>query len=66
MGRNAGGVYGMDLAKDDYLVSMDVVQPDFEILRKELKKADQDVENLDELENDGHQGFTHVVDAYDF
>ena len=35
MGRNAGGVNGMDLAKDDYVVSMDAVQPDFEILRKE-------------------------------
>ena len=38
MGRQAGGVNGMDLAKDDYVVSMDAVQPDFEILRKESKK----------------------------
>src|ERR1700751_5805032 len=37
MGRNAGGVNGMDLAKDDYVVSMDAVQPDFEIIRKEHK-----------------------------
>src|SRR5467141_3060953 len=28
MGRNAGGVNGMDLDKDDYVVSMDAVQPD--------------------------------------
>jgi DNA gyrase subunit A len=49
MGRNAGGVNGMDLAKDDYVVSMDAVQPDFEIIRKEYKK---DTQNLDELESD--------------
>ncbi len=49
MGRQAGGVNGMDLGKDDYVVSMDAVQPDFEILRKESKK---DTDNLDELEND--------------
>ena len=35
MGRQAGGVNGMDLAKDDYVVSMDAVQPDFEIVKKE-------------------------------
>ncbi len=34
MGRQAGGVIGMDLAKGDYVVSMDAVQPDFEIIRK--------------------------------
>jgi len=39
MGRQAGGVNGMDLAKDDYVVSMDAVQPDFEIVRKESKKT---------------------------
>jgi DNA gyrase subunit A len=39
----------MDLGKDDYVVSMDVVQPDFEIIRKESKK---ETENLDELENE--------------
>ncbi len=49
MGRGAGGVIGMDLAKDDYLVGMEPVQPDFEILRKESKK---DTQNLDELDND--------------
>jgi DNA gyrase subunit A len=49
MGRNAGGVYGMDLAKGDYLVGMEPVQPDFEIIKKESK---QDTQNLDELENE--------------
>ena len=38
MGRQAGGVNGMDLGKDDYVVSMDAVQPDFEIVKKESKK----------------------------
>ena len=49
MGRQAGGVNGMDLAKGDYVVSMDAVQPDFEILKKEAKK---ETENLEELENE--------------
>ena len=49
MGRNAGGVNGMDLAKDDFVVSMDAVQPDFGIIAKEYKKTAQD---LDELESD--------------
>jgi len=49
MGRNAGGVNGMDLDKDDYVVSMDAVQPDFEIIAKEHKVATQ---NLEELENE--------------
>jgi DNA gyrase subunit A len=49
MGRNAGGVNGMDLDKDDYVVSMDAVQPDFEIIAKEHKTATQ---NLEELENE--------------
>jgi DNA gyrase subunit A len=49
MGRQAGGVNGMDLAKDDYVVSMDAVQPDFEIIKKEFKKT---TDNLDELESD--------------
>jgi len=49
MGRNAGGVNGMDLAKDDYVVSMDAAQPDFGIIQKEYKKETQD---LDELESD--------------
>jgi len=49
MGRAAGGVNGMDLGKGDYVVSMDAVQPDFEIIRKEYKNETQ---NLDELESD--------------
>jgi DNA gyrase subunit A len=49
MGRAAGGVYGMDLAKGDYLVGMEPVQPDFEIIKKESKL---DTQNLDELENE--------------
>jgi DNA gyrase subunit A len=49
MGRNAGGVYGMDLAKGDYLVGMEPVRPDFEIIKKESKLETQ---NLDELENE--------------
>jgi DNA gyrase subunit A len=49
MGRAAGGVNGMDLAKGDYVVSMDAVQPDFGIIAKEYKKTTQ---NLDELESD--------------
>ena len=49
MGRAAGGVNGMDLAKDDFVVSMDAVQPDFEIIKKEFKKT---TDNLDELESD--------------
>jgi DNA gyrase subunit A len=49
MGRNAGGVNGMDLDKDDYVVSMDAVQPGFEIIAKEHKITTQ---NLEELENE--------------
>jgi len=49
MGRAAGGVNGMDLAKSDFVVSMDTVQPDFGIIQKEYKKTTQ---NLDELESD--------------
>ncbi len=49
MGRNAGGVNGMDLAKGDYLVGMEPVQPDFEIIKKEAKS---DAQNLDEIENE--------------
>jgi DNA gyrase subunit A len=49
MGRAAGGVNGMDLAKGDYVVSMDAAQPDFGIIEKEYKKTTQ---NLDELESD--------------
>src|SRR5580693_5528246 len=47
MGRGAGGVNGMDLGKDDYVVSMDAVQPDFEIIKKEHKKATDNLEELD-------------------
>src|SRR3982074_2332307 len=49
MGRNAGGVNGMDLDKDDYVVSMDAVPPDFSIIEKEHKQTAQ---NLEELENE--------------
>jgi DNA gyrase subunit A len=49
MGRNAGGVNGMDLDKEDYVVSMDAVQPDFEIIAKEHQATSQ---NLEELENE--------------
>jgi DNA gyrase subunit A len=49
MGRNAGGVNGMDLDKEDYVVSMDAVQPDFEIIAKEHKTTSKD---LEELENE--------------
>jgi len=54
MGRNAGGVNGMDLDKDDYVVSMDAVQPDFEIISKEHQQSSQ---NLEELENE------HIKDS---
>ncbi|HUK29763.1 MAG TPA: DNA gyrase subunit A [Candidatus Acidoferrum sp.] len=47
MGRNAGGVNGMDLGKGDYVVSMDAVQPDFEIIKKEHKKAAEDLDEID-------------------
>ncbi|MGO9642270.1 MAG: DNA gyrase subunit A [Candidatus Acidiferrales bacterium] len=49
MGRQASGVIGMDLTKGDFLVSMDAVQPDFEIIRKETRKT---TENLDELDGE--------------
>jgi DNA gyrase subunit A len=49
MGRNAGGVSGMDLAKDDYVVGMETVQPTFDVIAQKHKKTTQ---NLDELEND--------------
>src|SRR5450432_2658087 len=54
MGRNAGGVNGMDLDKDDYVVSMDAVQPDFYIIEKDHKETTQ---NLKELENE------HIKDS---
>jgi DNA gyrase subunit A len=49
MGRGAGGVNGMDLDKEDYVVSMDAVQPDFAIIAKEHNQTSQ---NLEELENE--------------
>jgi DNA gyrase subunit A len=49
MGRQAGGVNGMDLGKDDFVVSMEAAQPDFAIIEKEYKKKAQ---NLDELEGE--------------
>jgi DNA gyrase/topoisomerase IV subunit A len=39
----------MDLAKGDFVVSMDAVLPDFAIIQKEYKK---ETKNLDELESD--------------
>jgi DNA gyrase subunit A len=54
MGRNAGGVNGMDLDKEDYVVSMDAVQPNFEIIKKEHKQESQ---NLEDLENE------HIKDS---
>jgi DNA gyrase subunit A len=54
MGRNAGGVNGMDLDKDDYVVSMDAVQPDFLIIAKEHNQTSQ---NLEELDNE------HIKDS---
>ena len=47
MGRNAGGVNGMDLDKGDFVVSMDAVQPDFEIIKKETKKTTEDLEEIE-------------------
>jgi len=47
MGRNAGGVNGMDLDKGDYVVSMDAVQPDFVIIAKEHNQTSQNLEELD-------------------
>jgi DNA gyrase subunit A len=47
MGRNAGGVNGMDLDESDHVVSMDAVQPDFEIIKKEHKTETQDLEQLE-------------------
>jgi DNA gyrase subunit A len=59
MGRPAAGVNGMDLEKGDVVVSMDAVQPDFEILKKEFKTA---TENLDEIESDAlRQSLTSLM-----
>jgi DNA gyrase/topoisomerase IV subunit A len=38
----------MDLAKGDFVVSMDAVQPDFGIIQKDTRRT----KNLDELESD--------------
>jgi len=53
MGRGAGGVNGMDLDKEDYVVSMDAVQPNFEFIAKEHNQTSQ---NLEELENEHIKG----------
>ena len=49
MGRNAGGVIGMDLEKGDYVVSMESAQPDFALVEKAAKSTER---NLDEIESD--------------
>ncbi len=43
MGRPAAGVNGMGLAEDDWVVGMDAVQPDFEVLRNEFKAKTEDL-----------------------
>ncbi len=59
MGRPAGGVRGMDLAKDDRVVSMDTVQPDFEILKEDFKVK---TEELDEIPSDSlRQSLTSLM-----
>jgi DNA gyrase subunit A len=59
MGRPAAGVNGMDLAKGDVVVSMDAVQPDFEILKKEYKV---ETDNLEEIESDAlRQSLTSLM-----
>ena len=60
MGRNAGGVNGMDLAKGDYLVGMEPVQPDFEIIKKEAKVGH--AESRRDRKR-GDQGIADVADA---
>src|SRR6202043_533299 len=54
MGRGAGGVNGMDLDKEDYVVSMDAVHPAFDIIAKEHNQTSQ---NLEDLENE------HIKDS---
>jgi DNA gyrase subunit A len=49
MGRQASGVNGMDLGKNDAVVSMESIAPDFGIIRKEFKRQTED---LDKLESD--------------
>ncbi|MCL6564883.1 MAG: DNA gyrase subunit A [Acidobacteriia bacterium] len=47
MGRAAAGVIGMDLASGDSVVSMETVQPDFGIIRKEFKRQTEDLTKLE-------------------
>ena len=61
MGRAAGGVNGMDLAKGDYVVSMDAVQPDFEIIAKEYKKDDAESRRARKRSD---SRIAHVADAH--
>jgi DNA gyrase subunit A len=49
MGRPAAGVIGMELDEDDRVVSMEAVEPDFAILRKEFGVH---TDQLDEIESD--------------
>jgi DNA gyrase subunit A len=49
MGRSDTGVIGMDLAKGDYVVSMEAVPPDFAIVELEFRKKTRE---LDELSGD--------------
>jgi DNA gyrase subunit A len=59
MGRPAGGVNGMDLESGDRVVSMDAVQPDFEILAKEFKVK---TDNLDDVPSDSlRQSLTSLM-----
>jgi DNA gyrase subunit A len=37
----------MDLAKGDYVVSMDAVQPDFELIKKAAKKTPSSLDDID-------------------
>ena len=59
MGRPAGGVNGMDLESGDRVVSMDAVQPDFEILAREFKV---NTDNLDDVPSDAlRQSLTSLM-----
>ena len=61
MGRAAGGVNGMDLAKGDYVVSMDAAQVDFEIIQKEYKKDDAESRRARKRPD---SRIAHVADAH--
>jgi len=53
MGRNAGGVSGMDLEDGDYVVAMDAVQPDAAAIHAALQsKAEKNFASLDDVESD--------------